>query len=58
MGKNEVVSTQIRLPTGIHEYIRQEAERMGIAQNAFLVVLLEQGKKLWESSVTVRQEAK
>ncbi len=52
MAKNEVVSTQIRLPAGIHEYIKQEAARMGIAQNAFLVILLEQGKKLWESKIT------
>ena len=45
--KNEVISTQIRLPTGIHQYIKQESERIGIAQNAFLVILLEQGRKLW-----------
>ncbi len=50
--KREIISTQIRLPAGIHEYIKQEADRMGIAQNAFLVVLLEQGKKLWEANVT------
>lgn len=50
--KREIVSTQIRLPAGIHEYIKQEADRMGIAQNAFLVVLLEQGRKLWEANVT------
>ncbi|MFG6367806.1 MAG: hypothetical protein K1W16_05175 [Lachnospiraceae bacterium] len=51
MNKN-VVCTQIRLPAEIHEYIRKEADRMGIAQNAFLVILLEQGKKLWEADVT------
>lgn len=56
--KNKAISTQIRLPAGIHEYIKQEAARMGIAQNAFLVILLEQGKKLWESSVTVHQEVR
>ena len=56
MESSKVVATQIRLPANIHEYIRQEAERLGIAQNAFLVVLLEQGKKLWESSVTIHQE--
>ena len=50
--KREIISTQIRLPAGIHEYIKQEADRMGIAQNAFLVVLLKQGKKLWEANVT------
>lgn len=48
----EVVSTQIRLPYEIHEYIKKEADRMGIAQNAFLVILLEQGKKLWEADIT------
>jgi len=50
--KKGVVATQIRLPAGIHEYIKQEADRMGIAQNAFLVILLEMGKKLWESDVS------
>ncbi|MFG6369274.1 MAG: hypothetical protein K1W16_12780 [Lachnospiraceae bacterium] len=57
MNKN-VVCTQIRLPAEIHEYIRKEADRMGIAQNAFLVILLEQGKKLWEADVTHLLEAK
>lgn len=56
--KNESISTQIRLPAGIHEYIKQEAARIGISQNAFLVVLLEQGRKLWEADVTVHPESK
>lgn len=56
--KNESISTQIRLPAGIHRYIQQEAARMGIAQNAFLVILLEQGKKLWEAQVNLHLEAK
>lgn len=56
--KNETVSTQIRLPAGIHGYIRDEAVRMGIAQNAFLVILLEQGKRLWEAQVNLRLEVK
>lgn len=47
------VQTQVRIPAGMHDYIRQEAARMGITQNAFLVILLEQGKKLWETRVTV-----
>lgn len=57
MNKN-VVCTQIRLPAEIHEYIQKEAERMGIAQNAFLVILLEQGRKLWEADVTHLLEVK
>ena len=56
--KKEVISTQIRLPTRVHEYIRQEADRMGIAQNTFLIILLEQGKKLWEADVTHLREVR
>lgn len=56
--KNEIVSTQIRLPAEIHGYIKREAEKMGIAQNAFLVILLEQGRKLWEADVTHLREVK
>ncbi len=56
--KNESIQTQVRLPAGIHEYIRQEAARMGIAQNAFLVILLEQGRKLWEADVSLRPPGK
>ena len=56
--KKEIISTQIRLPAGIHEYVREEAERLGIGQNAFLVILLEQGRKLWEADVTHCREVK
>ena len=56
MEHREVISTQMRIPAEMHRYIKEESERMGIAQNAFFLVLLEQGKKLWESRVTVHQE--
>lgn len=56
--KEDIISTQIRLPAGIHEYIKQEAYRLGIAQNAFLIVLLEQGRKLWEADITHFRELK
>lgn len=56
--KEDFISTQVRLPDGIHSYIKQEAARMGIAQNAFLIVLLEQGKKLWEAKPNLHLEAK
>lgn len=56
--ENKVVSTQVRLPAGIHEYIEQEARRMGIAKNAFLIILLEQGRKLWDADVTHVREVK
>lgn len=54
----DIVCTQTRLPAGIHKYIQQEADKMGIAQNAFLIILLEQGKKLWEADVTHLLEVK
>ena len=56
MAKREIISTQIRLPVEIHEYIRQEAGRLAIPQNTFLVVLPEQGKKLWESDISIHPE--
>lgn len=55
MSRNESIATQIRLPAEIHEYIKTEAARMGIAQNAFLIILLEQGKKLWEADVNLQR---
>lgn len=54
----DTVSTQIRLPENIYGYIDKEAARMGIAKNAFLIILLEQGKKLWESEITAQIELK
>ncbi len=58
MKEKNMISTQIRLPSGIHEYIKQEADKIGIAQNAFLIILLEQGKKLWEADITHIREVK
>ena len=55
---DSTISTQIRLPAGIHKDIKQEAERMGISQNAFLVILLEQGRRLWDADVTHLREVK
>ncbi len=54
--KNEAIPTQIRLPSGIHEYIKKESSRMGISQNAFLIVLLEQGKRLWEADINLHPQ--
>lgn len=54
----KIISTQVRLPAGIHRYIEQEADRMGIAKNAFLIILLEQGRRLWEADVTHLREVR
>ena len=58
MSDKKIISTQVRLPAGIHEYIEQEADRLGIAKNAFLIILLEQGRKLWEADVTHLREVR
>lgn len=55
---NKVISTQIRLPEDIHSYIKQESAKLGITQNSFLVMLLAQGRKLWEADVTHLLEVK
>ncbi len=47
----DVISTQIRLPASLHEYAKEEALKMGIPLNSFLVVLMTQGKKLWEANI-------
>lgn len=52
----KVIATQIRLPGEVHGYIQREAARLGIAQNAFLVVLLDQGRKVWEAKVNLHLE--
>lgn len=52
MEKNSV-ATQIRLPAYLHDYIKQEAGRLGIAQNAVLVMLLDKGRKAWEADVSL-----
>lgn len=50
-----VVSTQIRLPEDIWKYISSEAERMGIAKNAMLIILVEQGKRVMEAKVNLAE---
>lgn len=50
---NESVSTQIRLPSGLHEYIQKEAGRLGIANNAFLIILCELGGRVWDMNARI-----
>ena len=54
--EGKIIATQIRLPAEIHGYIQREAVRLGIAQNAFLVILLDQGRKVWEAKVNLHLE--
>lgn len=54
MARKDIVASQVRISFDMYEYIRKEAERMGVSQNAFLNILLEQGKRLWEAQIMVR----
>ncbi len=56
MNDKNIISTQIRLSSEMYSFIKQEAERIGISQNAFTMVLLEQGRKLWDAEVTHLQK--
>lgn len=56
MNDKNIISTQIRLSSEMYSFIKQEAERIGISQNAFTMVLLEQGRKLWDADVTHLQK--
>lgn len=44
---DNTVATQVRLPAELHEWIKQEAKRLGVAQNALLLILLDKGRKVW-----------
>lgn len=56
METKEVIATQVRLPSTLHEYIKNEATRLGIAQNALLVVLLDLGRRAWEADINLREK--
>ena len=50
MMANEINSTQVRLPAALYQSIQNEAARLGIANNAFLIILCEMGGKVWEQT--------
>ena len=51
MGKT--ANTQTRFPEETYQYIQQEAAKLGISQNSFILVLLQLGQKVWDSKATV-----
>ena len=55
---NEIKNTQIRIPAELSEYIREKSAQMGITQNAFMIILMEQGKKVWEAKVNLLSEVR
>ena len=51
------VNTQIRIPGGLHRYIQREANRIGLSNNAFLIVLCELGGRVWDSQCRIEPDA-
>ena len=51
--EKSIISTQIRIPANLHEYAKEESAKMGIPFNSFLVVLMTQGKKVWEAKMEI-----
>lgn len=47
------ICSQYRIPENLHEYITKKADELGISKNAFLVILLDRGKKYWESEINL-----
>lgn len=50
-----MIASQVRFPEDTLKYIRQEADRLGVSQNSFILVLLEQGRKVWASDCIIHQ---
>ena len=42
------ISTSLRLPEEKNDYIKKKASERGISQNAFIMVLIDLGIKLYE----------
>lgn len=48
----ETLTTQIRLPADLFDYIRSEANRTGVSQNGIMLILMDIGRKLAEAPIT------
>ena len=47
--KNEIITTQVRLPKNIHKQLKQEAEELGVSFNAHLLEVAWLGMKVRNS---------
>lgn len=51
MDREQTITTSIRLPELRNEYIRKKAIEIGMSQNAFMVMLIDLGIKVYESPI-------
>jgi len=54
MGKKENIETQIRLGKELYEYVKTEAERLGVSMNYAINGLLDDGRRFRSAEVIVR----
>lgn len=45
----EIVVEEVPVSWDMHEYLVEEAQRIGISIPALMLILLDQGRKLWEA---------
>lgn len=50
------VNSQIRIPFGLYQYIQAESDRMGVSQNAVMLMLMDMGRSLKEAPITRQLE--
>lgn len=50
------VNSQIRIPIGLYQYIQAESDRMGVSQNAVMLMLMDMGRSLKEAPITRQVE--
>ena len=49
--KESMVVTSLRLTEERNNYVKEKANEMGISQNAFIMVLIDLGIKVYESKI-------
>ncbi len=51
--KQNTIATSLRIPESRNEYIKEKANEIGISQNAFIMMLIDLGIKLYEGKVDI-----
>ena len=51
--ESTIVTTSLRLPEKQNRYIQEKAQEIGISQNALLLVLIDLGIKVYDSTTVL-----
>jgi hypothetical protein len=55
MENDRTINTQIRISQDLYGYVQSNAERLGVSQNAFMMILMDLGRKVYESDIVTRR---